>query len=281
MGNKFTVSSFKESKEAGKKITMLTAYDYPTAKIVDEAGVDCILVGDSLGMVVLGYENTVSVTMDDMVHHIKAVSRGAKRALIVGDMPFLSYHTGKYESVRNAGRLVSEGGCNVVKLEGGLEVTEDIKAIINAGIPVMGHLGYTPQSVNVFGGHKAQGKTIDTAKKLLKDALALQNAGVFSIVLECVPYKVAEFISESLEIPTIGIGSGAGCDGQVLVIHDALGIIRDFRPKHAKRYFEMADQIEYAAKAYIKEVNEKAFPTEKNSFIVDDIVIEQLRREMK
>jgi len=279
MNNKFTVADFWEAKNNGKKITMLTAYDYPTAKILDEAGVDSILVGDSLGMVVLGYEDTVKVTMEDMLHHIKAVSRGTKRALLIGDMPFLSYHTGKYESVRNAGRLMCEGGCKAVKLEGGSEITEDIKAIIAAGIPVMGHLGYTPQSINIFGGHKSQGKTIETARKILKDSLILQDAGVFSIVLECVPYKVASFISERLDIPTISIGSGSGCDGQVLVTHDILGLYRDFTPKHAKKYFEMGNKIEEAAKLYIKEVEELVFPNEKNSFIVDDSVIEQLRRE--
>ena len=234
MNNKFTVASFKESKKKGRKISMLTAYDYPTAKILDEAGVDSILVGDSLGMVVLGYEDTTRVTMDDMVHHVKAVARGTKHALVVSDMPFLSYHTGRHDSVKNAGRLVLEGGCKAVKLEGGEEIIEDVKAIISAGIPVIGHLGYTPQSVNIFGGHKAQGKDLDTAKRIYRDALLLQKAGVFSIVLECVPYRVAEFISKRLDIPTIGIGSGSDCDGQVLVIQDLTGMFRDFTPKHVK-----------------------------------------------
>ncbi|HPU42562.1 MAG TPA: 3-methyl-2-oxobutanoate hydroxymethyltransferase, partial [Acetivibrio clariflavus] len=272
------VSNFRESKRTGRKITMLTAYDYPTAKIIDQSGVDAILVGDSLGMVVLGYEDTTRVTMEDMVHHTKAVVRGAKRAMVVADMPFLSYHMGIYESVRNAGKLVNEAGCKAIKLEGGEEVVEDIKAIIRAGIPVMGHLGYTPQSINIFGGHKAQGKTFETAKKIYKDALLLQEAGVFAIVLECVPYKLAKFITEKLEIPTIGIGSGAMCDGQVLVIHDIIGMFRDFVPRHTKRYADAGEVLENSVKSYIKDVTEGVFPTEKNSFTVEDEVIEALEK---
>ncbi|MFZ5986210.1 MAG: 3-methyl-2-oxobutanoate hydroxymethyltransferase [Bacillota bacterium] len=278
MKNRFTVTDFGESKRSGRKISMLTAYDYSTARILDEAGVDSILVGDSLGMVVLGYEDTVKVTMEDMIHHIKAAARGTSRAFLVGDMPFLSYHTGKYDSVRNAGRLLSEGGCKAVKLEGGEAVVEDIKAIISAGIPVMGHLGYTPQSVNLFGGHKAQGKTLDTAKRIYRDAMLLQKAGVFSIVLECVPYKVAGFISERLEIPTISIGSGPYCDGQVLVTQDLIGMFRDFTPKHVKKYTDMGSALDEAVRSYIDEVGRAIFPTEKNSFIVEDEVIEELKK---
>jgi len=278
MSEKITVSNFRESKRTGRKITMLTAYDYPTAKIIDQSGIDAILVGDSLGMVVLGYEDTTRVTMEDMVHHTKAVVRGAKRAMVVADMPFLSYHMGIYESVRNAGRLVNEAGCKAIKLEGGEEVVEDIKAIIRAGIPVMGHLGYTPQSINVFGGHKAQGKTFETAKKIYRDALLLQEAGVFAIVLECVPYKLAKFITEKLEIPTIGIGSGAMCDGQVLVIHDIIGMFRDFVPRHTKRYADVGEVLENSVKSYIKDITEGVFPTEKNSFTVEDEVIEALEK---
>ncbi len=281
MQKKFTITEFRKAKENKNKISMLTAYDYPTARILDQAGVDSILVGDSLGMVVLGYEDTVKVTMEDMLHHIKAVSRGVKRALVVGDMPFLSYHTGRHESVRNAGRLMSEGGCRAVKLEGGEEVKEDVRAIIAAGIPVMGHLGYTPQSINVFGGHKAQGKTMKTAEKIFKDALALQEAGVFAIVLECVPYKLAEFISGRLEIPSIGIGSGAGCDGQVLVAHDILGMFRDFNPKHAKKYLDMEGDISRTAEMYIREVKEGVFPNESNSFTVEDEILLQLKEKYK
>ncbi len=278
MKDRFTVSDFQNCKKDGRKITMLTAYDYPTAKIMDESGVDAILVGDSLGMVVLGYEDTTRVTMEDMVHHTKAVVRGTKKAMVVADLPFLSYHKGIYESVSNAGRLINEGGCKAVKLEGGEGVIEDVKAIIRAGIPVMGHLGYTPQSVNVFGGHKAQGKTIDTAKKIYRDALMLQEAGAFSIVLECVPHKVAKFISSKLSIPTIGIGSGAMCDGQVLVVHDIIGMFRDFTPKHTKRYVDVGTALESSVKSYINDVVEGIFPTEKNSFTADDEVIEALEK---
>lgn len=278
MSKGFSVIDFKDAKLSGRKISMLTAYDYPTARILDEAGVDAILVGDSLGMVVLGLEDTTKVTMEDMIHHIKAVSRGVKRAMVIGDMPFLSYHTGKYESVKNAGRLVSEGGCKAVKLEGGKEITEDIKAIISAGIPVMGHLGYTPQSVNLFGGHKAQGKTMESASKIYRDAISLQKAGVFSIVLECVPHKLAAFITERLDIPTIGIGSGPMCNGQVLVQHDMIGLFRDFTPRHVKKYANAGDIIEEATKNYIKEINEGVFPTEKNSFTIEDGIIEELEK---
>ena len=279
MEKKFTVADFKESKAKGRKITMLTAYDYPTAKMLDEAGVDSILVGDSLGMVVLGYEDTIKVTMEDMIHHIKAVSRGTKRAMVIGDMPFLSYHLGKYESVRNAGRLLREGGCAAVKLEGGEEVIDDVRAIIGAGIPVMGHLGFTPQSVNLFGGHKAQGKTIDSARKIMRDALLLQEAGVFSIVLECVPHKLAGLVSGKLAAPTIGIGSGAECDGQVLVTPDLIGLFRDFTPRHSKKYIDIGRSLIDAVGMYIREVQGCAFPTEKNSFSVDDEIIEQLKKE--
>lgn len=278
MNNKFTVANFQESKKNSRKISMLTAYDYPIAKILDEAGVDSILVGDSLGMVVLGYEDTTRVTMDDMVHHTKAVVRGTKRAMVVADMPFLSYHTGTSNSVKNAGRLVSEGGCKAIKLEGGEDIIEDVRAIISAGIPVVGHLGYTPQSINVFGGHKAQGKTIETAKKIYRDALLLQKAGAFSVVLECVPYKLAAFISKRLDIPTIGIGSGPDCDGQVLVIQDLTGMFRDFTPKHVKKYTDMGTAVDMAAKSYIEEVQKGVFPTIKNSFIVDDVILDELEK---
>ncbi|NTV89507.1 MAG: 3-methyl-2-oxobutanoate hydroxymethyltransferase, partial [Clostridiales bacterium] len=280
MQDKFTVASFREAKKTGTKITMLTAYDYPTAKIIDEAGVDSILVGDSLGMVVLGYEDTTKVTMEDMIHHIKAVTRGVKHAMVVGDMPFLSYHQGVNESVRNAGRLVSEGGCKSIKLEGGREVAADVKAIIRAGIPVMGHLGYTPQSVNVFGGHKAQGKTHDTARTILEDALILQDAGAFAVVLECVPYLLAGYISSKLDIPIIGIGSGPDCDGQVLVSSDIMGLFRDFTPKHSKVYQNMGDAYEQATKDYINEVRSGIFPTVKNSFIMEEAILEMVKQEV-
>ena len=278
MKDKFTVADFKKSKLNKEKITMLTAYDYPTARIIEDAGIDSMLVGDSLGMVVLGYEDTTKVTMDDMLHHTKAVSRAAKRAMVIGDMPFLSYHAGINESVKNAGKLVAEGGCKAIKLEGGREVVDEIKAIIRAGIPVMGHLGYTPQSINIFGGHKAQGKTMETARRIFEDAIILQEAGVFAIVLECVPYKLAAFITERLDIPTIGIGSGMGCDGQILVTPDIIGLFRDFSPRHSKKYADFGNALEHAVKEYINEVKSGVFPTEKNSFTMDDDIIESLEQ---
>ncbi len=277
MTKRFTTADFRKAKKENTKIKMLTAYDYPTAKILDEAGVDCILVGDSLGMVVLGYEDTTRVTMEDMLHHIKAVSRGVKHSMVVGDMPFLSYHMGAYESVRNAGRLVQEGGCQSVKLEGGEEVLDSVKAIIHAGIPVMGHLGYTPQSVNVFGGHKAQGRTLDSAKKLFEDAILLQEAGIYALVLECVPYRLAEFLSNKLDIPTVGIGAGAGCNGQVLVTSDMIGLFRDFTPRHNKQFVDMGKLLSEAVDKYIIEVNEGVFPKEENSYTIDEQVIDELK----
>jgi 3-methyl-2-oxobutanoate hydroxymethyltransferase len=279
MNNNFTTADFMKSKKDGRKITVLTAYDCPTAKILDQAGIDCILVGDSLGMVVLGYEDTTKVTMEDMIHHIKAVVRGTSRAMIVGDMPFTSYHTGVHDSVRNAARLVMEGGCRAVKLEGGEDFKEEIRAITRAGIPVMGHLGYTPQSINIFGGHKVQGKSIDGARKLVRDAMAVQEAGAFAVVIECIPMKLAAFISQKLSIPTIGIGSGAECDGQVIVIHDAIGLFRDFSPKHVKKYANVGGIIEQSAKDYINDVANKLFPATGNSFKIDDEVMDIIRGE--
>lgn len=281
MNDKVTVNYFREAKASGKKITILTAYDYPTAKLLDEAGLDSILVGDSLGMVVLGYEDTTKVTMEDMVHHIKAAARGTKRAMLIGDMPFLSYHTGKNESVRNAGRLISEGGCKAVKLEGGKEIADDIRAIINAGIPVMGHLGYTPQSINVFGGHKAQGNTYEAAVRIYEDALLLQETGVFSLVLECVPHMLATFISKRLVIPVIGIGSGNGCDGQVLVTPDILGLFRDSTPKHSRVFVEMGKAYDEASKKYIEDVKSGVFPAIVNTFKIDEDIMNRLQKEVK
>ena len=228
---KNSVATFKKAKEEGRKLTMLTAYDYSTASHIDKAGVDSILVGDSLGNVMLGYEDTISVTMEDMIHHGAAVARGAKNALVVIDMPFMSYQTSVYDAVVNAGRLMKEGRAGAVKLEGGREVVPQIKAIVAAGIPVVAHLGLTPQSVNALGGYKVQGKTEEAAKKLMEDSLAVEEAGAFALVLECVPAKLAELISKKLSIPTIGIGAGAGCDGQVLVYQDMLGMFSDYTPK--------------------------------------------------
>ncbi|MCT4620997.1 MAG: 3-methyl-2-oxobutanoate hydroxymethyltransferase [Marinisporobacter sp.] len=276
MAKKFTVSSFQKAKKDGNKISMLTAYDYSTAKLLDEAGVDTLLVGDSLGMVMLGYENTLQVTVEDMIHHIKAVSRGVKRAMVVGDMPFLSYHVSVEESIRNAGRLIQEGGAHVVKLEGGSDVIDQVKGIVKAQIPVIGHLGLTPQSINMFGGFKVQGKSEEAAKKILEDALLLQEAGVFSIVLECVPERLAKLISEKLEIPTIGIGAGKYCDGQVLVTQDLLGMYTDFTPKFVKKYANLNDSIVKATKSYIEEINIGVFPSEEHTFKIDDEIIEKL-----
>lgn len=276
MRKKFTTSSLLKAKNDGKKISMLTAYDYSTAKILDEAGVDTLLVGDSLGMVILGYENTLKVTIEDMIHHVKAVSRGAKYAFVIGDMPFLSYHISIEESVRNAGRLIQEGNAHAVKLEGGREVIDKIKAIVNAQIPVVGHLGLTPQSVNMFGGFKVQGKSEGQAKKIIEDALLLQEAGVCAIVLECVPEKLAKIISDKLDVPTIGIGAGKYCDGQVLVTQDMLGMYTDFTPKFVKKYANLHDEIVKATKSYINEMNEGVFPGKEHGFRIDDEVIEKL-----
>lgn len=273
---KNTVLTFKEAKKNKEKITMLTAYDYSTAKLIDESGINAILVGDSLGMVVLGYEDTLSVTMEDMIHHTAAVARGAKNALVISDMPFMSYQTSVYDAVYNAGRLMKEGRANVVKLEGGIEIADKIKAIVNASIPVMAHLGLTPQSVNAFGGYKVQGKDDKAAQNLLEAARAVEEAGAFALVLECVPAKLAEVISKSISIPTIGIGAGAGCDGQVLVYQDMLGMFSDFTPKFVKKYGNIGESMKEAFKGYINEVKSGAFPKEEHSFKIDDEVINKL-----
>ena len=233
---KNTVSTIKQQKIDGDKITMLTAYDYSTAKLMDESGINMLLVGDSLGMVMLGYEDTLSVTMEDMIHHTAAVSRGAKNAMVVGDMPFMSYQTSVYDAVFNAGRLMKEGRCQAVKLEGGAAVCPQIKAITEASIPVVAHLGLTPQSVNAFGGFKVQGKSEEAARQIIEDAKAIEAAGAFAVVLECVPAKLAELITNTISIPTIGIGAGAGCDGQVLVYQDMLALFSDFKPKFVKHF---------------------------------------------
>ena len=256
---KVTVRTLQSKKEHGEAITMLTAYDYPTAQILDQAGVDSILVGDSLGMVVLGYENTLPVTMEDMLHHCKAVARGAKNALRVGDMPFMSYQASVEEAVRNAGRFLQEAGMDAVKLEGGRERLKAIQAIVEAGIPVVGHIGLTPQSVNLMGGFRPQGKTAKAAARLVEDALLLQEAGCFSLVLESVPARLANLISQKLCIPTIGIGAGAGCDGQVLVIADLLGMF-ERTPKFARQYTCLRAEMERAAQAYMMDVRARAFP---------------------
>lgn len=273
---KNTVSTFQTAKEKGEKLTMLTAYDYSTAKLIDEAEINAILVGDSLGNVILGYEDTVSVTMEDMIHHGAAVSRGAKNALVVIDMPFMSYQTSVYDAVVNAGRLMKEGRANAVKLEGGVEVAPQIKAITDAGIPVMAHIGLTPQSVNVFGGYKVQGKTAEAAQKLLEDAKAVQDAGAFSVVLECVPAKLAKLVSEKLTIPTIGIGAGADCDGQVLVYQDMLGMFSDYVPKFVKHFAKVGDVMTQAFKTYKTEVAAGTYPAEEHTFKIDEEVMDKL-----
>lgn len=273
---KNTVMTFKEAKKKGEKLTMLTAYDYSTAKIVDESGVNSILVGDSLGMVMLGYEDTLSVTMDDMVHHTAAVSRGNKNALVIGDMPFLSYNTGIRDAVINAGRLMSEGRAHCVKLEGGKEVCDVIKAIVEAKIPVCAHIGLTPQAINALGGFKVQGKNLDSAKNLIEDALAVQEAGAFAVVLECVPDAVAKKITEVLDIPTIGIGAGVDCDGQVLVYQDMLGLYSDFTPKFVKKFANVGEEMREGIKSYIDAVKDGTFPEEKHCFKIDPEIAEKL-----
>lgn len=273
---KNTAVTFKQAKEKNEKLTMLTAYDYSTAKIIDEAGINGILVGDSLGMVCLGYEDTLSVTMEDMIHHTKAVARGAKNTLVVADMPFMSYQTSVYDAVVNAGRLIKEGRAHVVKLEGGVEVCDKIEAIVKASIPVMAHIGLTPQSVNAFGGFKVQGKDEEAAKNLIEAALAVEKAGAFAVVLECVPAKLAAIITEKLSIPTIGIGAGAQCDGQILVYQDMLGMYSDFTPKFVKKYEALGEKMNIAFKNYIKEVKDGVFPAEEHSFKINDEVIEKL-----
>lgn len=274
---KITSADFRTMKNSGDKISMVTAYDYSTARLVDESGIDSILVGDSLGMVMLGYPDTLSVTMEDMIHHCSAVVRGAKNALVICDMPFMSYQTSVYDAVKNAGRLIKEGRAAAVKLEGGTEFAEHIKAIVNASIPVCGHLGMTPQSVNAFGGFKVQGKTVEAAKKLITDALALEQAGVFAIVLECVPAELAEYISKLLTIPTIGIGAGVGCDGQVLVYQDLTGIFNDFTPKFVKRYLNAGEMIKNAFVDYNYEVKHGKFPTAEHSFKIDSEIMEEIK----
>lgn len=273
---KNTVATIKQQKLDGDKITMLTAYDYSTAKLMDETGINMLLVGDSLGMVMLGYEDTLSVTMEDMIHHIKAVSRGAKNAMVVGDMPFMSYQTSVYDAVVNAGRMMKEGRCQAVKLEGGLEVCPQIKAITEASIPVVAHLGLTPQSVNAFGGFKVQGKSEEAARKLMKEAKAVEEAGAFAVVLECVPGKLAQLVTESISIPTIGIGAGAGCDGQVLVYQDMLALFSDFKPKFVKHFADAGSVMRQGISTYIEEVKSGAFPAEEHTFKISDEVISKL-----
>jgi len=267
---KITTKVFQQKKDRGDPISVLTAYDYPTSLIMDRVGIDSILVGDSLGMVVLGYENTLRVTMAEMLHHCRAVARGAKYALLIGDMTFMSYQVSVEEAVRNAGRFLQEGGMDAVKLEGGRERTDSIRSIISAGIPVVGHIGLTPQSVNLLGGFRAQGKTSAAAKRLYEDALLLQDAGCFSLVLESVPGRLAELISEKLDIPTIGIGAGSGCDGQVLVTHDLLGLFDRFTPKFVRKYADFFSQMELAFNEFISDIDAGSFPAAEHTMDMPD-----------
>jgi len=267
---KVTTLTLRQKKERGEPISMLTAYDYPTALAMDQAGVDVILVGDSLAMVVLGYENTLPVTMEEMLHHSRAVARGAKSALLIGDMPFMSYQVSVEEATRNAGRFLQQGGMDAVKLEGGRERAEAVRCITSAGIPVMGHIGLTPQSINQLGGFRAQGKTAIAARRLVEDALVLEEAGCFSLVLESVPARLAELITRKLSIPTIGIGAGVGCDGQVLVTHDLLGLFDRFTPKFVKKYADFHGEMQRAVTDYIEDVETRRFPAQEHTVEMDD-----------
>ncbi len=274
---RITINQIKEMKQKGEKITMLTAYDYSTAKIVDEVGIPLILVGDSLGMVVLGYESTIPVTMEEMLHHTKAVVRGTKQTMVIGDMPFMTYHISVDDALKNAARFIQEAGAQAIKLEGGITVAEKVRRIVECGIPVMGHIGLTPQSIHQFGGFKVQGRTPEAAVKMLKDAQALEEAGVFGIVLETVPTPLATLITQKISVPTIGIGAGIGCDGQVQVINDILGSYTDFVPKHTKQYAKLADIMSSAITEYYNEVKAGSFPTAKQSFSMDESILAELK----
>jgi len=276
-----TITEIKEMKQRKEKIPMLTAYDYVTAKIVDEAGVPLILVGDSLGMVMLGYESTIPVTMEEMIHHTKAVVRGAKKALIIGDMPFMTYHISVSDTLHNAARFIQEGGVQAVKLEGGEGVAEKVRRLVDCGIPVMGHIGLTPQYIHQLGGFKVQGKVVEEAKKLLNDACILEEAGAFAIVLECTPAPLSKLITQKLAIPTIGIGAGPDCDGQVQVISDLLGLYTEFVPRHAKQYARLAGDIQTAVSSYISEVKSLSFPTMEHSYTMDESLIDVIASETK
>jgi 3-methyl-2-oxobutanoate hydroxymethyltransferase len=278
---KVTTTVFRQKKERGEPITMLTAYDYPTALAEDQAGIDSILVGDSLAMVVLGYQNTLPVTMDEMLHHARAVARGAKYALLIGDMPFMSYQASTEEAVQNAGRFLKEGGMEAIKLEGGRERIDAIRTIVGAGIPVMGHLGLTPQSVNQFGGFRPQAKSAAAARRLLEDALLLEEAGCFSIVLESVPARLGQLVSQKLTIPSIGIGAGVGCDGQVLVTHDLLGLFDRFTPKFVKKYADLHGEMQRAFADYIADVQSREFPAAQHSVEMDELQWDELMKDIQ
>lgn len=271
-----TIRDLARMKRRGEKIPMITAYDYTSAQLVERAGIPLILVGDSLGQVVLGYDSTVPVSMDDMVHHIKTVVRGTRRAHVVGDLPFLSYHAGVSDAIRNAGRLLKEAGAQSVKLEGGRSQAETVSRIVQSGIPVMGHIGLTPQAVNQLGGYRVQGKSVKDAVRLMDDAHSLEQAGAYAIVIECVPEPLARMITERVSVPTIGIGAGAGCDGQVQVFHDMMGLYEDFTPKHARRYAQIGQAMVEATQSYISDVQDGSFPDDSESFPLSDKVLESL-----
>ncbi|MDA0988015.1 MAG: 3-methyl-2-oxobutanoate hydroxymethyltransferase [Chloroflexi bacterium] len=276
-----TISDIREMKARKEKIPMITAYDYTSAMIVDAAGIPVILVGDTLGQVVLGYNSTLPVTMDEMIHHTKAVARGTKNALIVGDMPFMSYQASTTEALHNAGRFLQEGGAQAVKLEGGVGMALTVQRMVSSGIPVMGHIGLTPQSVNQLGGYKVQGKSLKAAVRLMEDARALEEAGAFALVLECVPASLARLITERVAIPTIGIGAGKSCDGQVQVFHDMLGLFTDFVPKHAKRYANLGETISSALAKYISEVKDQSFPGKEHSYYIKEEVLAELQAQVR
>ena len=276
MEQRVSITKLRAMKKRGERIAMLTAYDYPGARLVEEAGVPIILVGDSLAMVVLGYDTTIPVTMEEMLHHVKAVVRGTHRAHIVADMPFMSFQADPQEALRNAGRMLKEGGAQSVKLEGGQHVAETVRVLVSSGIPVMGHLGLTPQSVNQFGGYKVQGKTQAGAEKLVDDAVALEQAGAYAMVLETIPAQLAQVITDKVSVPTIGIGAGPHCDGQVQVFHDMLGLFTDFVPRHAKRYAQVGEVVKQAVSQYVTEVQDGAFPTERESFYVDESALSEI-----
>jgi 3-methyl-2-oxobutanoate hydroxymethyltransferase len=278
---KVTIMDVRKAKKEGRKLVMCTAYDYPFGLLADEAGVDIVLVGDSLGMVVMGLDGTVEVTMEHMIHHIKAVMRGCKGALVVGDMPFMSYNTSIREAITNAGRLLKEGGCDVVKLEGGVDFAPTVEAIVKAGIPVQGHIGLTPQTASALGGFKMQGRDASAAKKIFDDARALEQAGVFSIILEAVPAPLGKLLSESVSVPVIGIGAGPHVDGQVLVTHDMIGLFDKFVPKFVKQYTKIRETILEAMNAYKQDVQEGAFPGPEHSFKMPEEALEELKKLIK
>jgi 3-methyl-2-oxobutanoate hydroxymethyltransferase len=278
---KITITDLQQKKNDGRKITMLTAYDYPMARLVDEAGIDSILVGDSLGMVVLGYESTVPVTMDEMIHHARAARRGTKYAFLIGDMPFGSYQISKEDAIRNAGRFMKEAGCEAVKLEGGYEAVEVTEAIVGAGIPVLGHIGLTPQTMSKLGGFKVQGKDAEAARKLVDQALMLEKAGCFAIVLECVPDLVAKLVTEKLSVPTISCGAGKYCDGQVLVTYDMVGLFDRFTPKFVKQYVKLSPAILDGFRKYREDVEKGVFPDEAHSFTIKEEELRKLKKNNK